>query len=785
MTTPRIGIRNLAIPLLLAALAFGGSTLSAADHEPSFHFNVEPLDFEALFTDVDTNSSKFEEYRDMDSGAIVRRLRLLGESTDRNRTMDFDILNAGRADSRYTLRYRNSGAYSILLDYNTIPHRFGNDGVMLHTNAKGRQYYSLSNSTQQMLQDDVEAFFGGAGAIDYVFLGDLLQPYIASPILVSPELERRRARAVAEVGKMSRWSWKIDLRQETRDGSRPYGASFGFSNAIELPEPVRYNTTSGEVSGEWLAKRGGLRFGVNVSEFENSYEWMTYDNPWRRTDSTDSSAYSSPGARSIGGPSVGRNALSPDNSAGQLFVGGHARLGQSGWIDGNLSFGRMEQDSTLLPHTINSAINPSVTDPAIRPPFDASDPASLPRATADTSVDIVHFTANGGGKLARWASVKVRARYYDYDNGSTPMKIPGYVRMDAVWEEVPRVTVPYAYTHSKVGAEFGFDAAKRTHVAVGYDLVHWDRDYREVDSSDDDVYHVTVDSRAFKNIVLRAGWEHADREADSYDVAAQLASFTEEDESVNNQFGLRKYDEADRTYDDARASASFAFAKAINLTLGARQRNTDYDKTVLVPDPDDPDPTNPTLDFVTKDAMGLLSEDLSQFDAEVSYTPGERLTLFVFGSRTDRETFQRARQSGGTLSTNPLDTWELTLTEVTDTWGLGLDARPAEHWEVRVSGSLSDADGDSDFFSPPGGTPDEAVSFPEYDDNKWLVYTAGFVFHVNDNVQTGLRLQHDEFETNRFARNGQQPYLPGALILDLDDGDYDADLLMVDLRVRF
>jgi hypothetical protein len=173
------------------------------------------------------------------------------------------------------------------------------------------------------------------------------------------------------------------------------------------------------------------------------------------------------------------------------------------------------------------------------------------------------------------------------------------------------------------------------------------------------------------------------------------------------------------------------------------------------------------------------------FNAEVGYTPNENLTFFIFGHRTDAESMQRARQSGGTLSTNPADDWELTLDEVTDTWGLGLDASWAERWSTRISGQWSESDGDSHFFSPPGGTPNRAKSFSEYDDNEWLVVSGRLGFKVNPNVEAGVTLAHDEFTTNRFQRNGLTPYFPGSLILNPNDGDYTANILALDLRMAF
>lgn len=748
--------------------AFAAPAVSLADDsENNFVFGIDPLDVEALFTSVDTNSSKFEEYRDMDGNALIRRLRVTGESGDLNRTLDLDVMNAGRADARYTLRYRNSGRYGVTLDYNIIPHRFGNGATMLHSTRTGVDNLTISDSTQLFLQNSIEAFDpdmdGTINAPDFVFLRSLLLPYIESANRFDTRLERRRARATIDIAKLSKLSWKIDVKQETRNGNRPYGATFGFGNAIELPEPIRYDTKSAEFSGEWRADRGGLRFGFDVSRFENKYDTLSYDNPFRLVDSTDSSAYSSPGTRSIGGPSRGLNVLSPDNRAGRIFVAGHANFGGGWWLNGELSFGRMEQDDDLVAHTVNTAINPSVIDPTVRPPFDASDPRNLPVSQADTKVDITHFTANAGTRIGEQFSVKLRARYYDYNNKSQRVEFPGYVRMDAVWEDVPRITVPYAYTKQKIGAEFGYDPTPKTHLAIGYDLLSWDRDFREVSNSDEDIFHFTVDSRTFSKVTLRGGWEHGKRTTSEYKTEAQLDSFLDPDETINNQPGLRKYDEAERTYDIGYVSALLMPDDVVNVTLGARLNDQDYDKS----------------------EFGLLKDRTYDYNAEVSYNPSDTFSLFVFAQRTDRETKQAARQSGSTVSTSRLDDWDLTLSEITNTFGLGLNGRFADRWTWNVSGSLSDADGDSDFFSPPGGTPDKAVSFDEYDDNKWMVYTARLDYRANEHVTAGIMIQRDDFETNRFSRDGLSPYLPSALLLDFNDADYTADIFAVDLKIVF
>ena len=58
-------------------------------------------------------------------------LRLFGEGAAATARSTSAAENVGRDDARYTLDYGVAGKYALLLDYNKIPHNFGNDGNLL------------------------------------------------------------------------------------------------------------------------------------------------------------------------------------------------------------------------------------------------------------------------------------------------------------------------------------------------------------------------------------------------------------------------------------------------------------------------------------------------------------------------------------------------------------------------------------------------------------------------------------------------------------------------------
>jgi MtrB/PioB family decaheme-associated outer membrane protein len=747
--------------LLLAGLAPGAAqeTQPAQEQSPAqaFSFRVDRLVIGAIDTDVDTESSKFQEYRDLSSGFVLD-FHLTGEGSG-DRTFDLQADKVRRDDARYTLNYGVPGRYNVLFDYNKIPHRFGNDGHMLFTRTSAG-VYQIADPVQAALQSALTNQFNtNRAGINFPFLNGLLAPYLATAQRVDPGLERDRTLARVDLGKMGRLAWGLEYTHENRNGIRPYGASFGFSNATELPEPIDYDTNGAELAGEWSGAKGGLRFGYRYSDFKNNVGTVYWDNPFRLTSATDPSAYTAPGSGSIGGSAVGFADLAPDNRANLLFMAGRSRLG-SWFANGSASYNQMKQDDPLLPYTLNSAIAGIGFNGA---PFDPTNPANLPARSADRKVDVTNLSTQLGTTFGEHWGLTFHYRYYDYDNRSKQIEFPGYVRFHAVWEPIARVTVPYAYTRQNAGAEIGWDLSHDSRLALLYDRESWDRDFREVESTDEDVWKLSFDTHPFERLTLHSSYELGDRSIGPYHTEAQEVTFVEP-EGINNQLGLRKFDQAARQYDAFNVLAQVFATEAWNLTFGATSRKEDYDKSLF----------------------GLQKDDVLQYNAEVSYAPGENLSFFLFGQRADRDVRQKARQSSSDVpSTSPLDDWQAKLNEVTDTWGLGLNSRFGPRWTLDLSSTWSKSDGEADLFSPPGGTPNVAFGFDNYEDIELFTALGRLGYRINPNAAAGLSYRWEDYTLDSFISQGLRNYLPGALLLNPNFGSYTGRVLGVDLSLTF
>jgi MtrB/PioB family decaheme-associated outer membrane protein len=760
----------LAAGLLLLAGAGGAAAQEQQEEQQesqaqqeetkAFSFRFDPLVIGAMDTDVDTTSAKFQEYRDLSSGFLLD-FRLLGEGGG-DRYLDIDAANVRRDDARYTLNYGKLGRYNVLFDYNKIPHRFGNGGRILHTRT-GPGTYEIADPIQVALQTAVTNQFNiNRAGVNFAFLNGLVTPYLVTEQRVDVGLQRDRTLARVDLGKLGRLAWGLEYTHENRNGNRPYGSTFGFNNVTELPEPIDYDTTGAELAGEWSGERGGLRFGYRYSDFTNNVSTLFWDNPFRVTNSTDASAYQAPSSSSINGAAVGFADLAPDNKANLVFLTGRSKWGN--WFaNGSASYNQMKQDDPLLPYTLNSSLvginfNGST--------FDPTNPANLPTRSADRQVDVTQLNAQLGTTFGESWGLTFHYRYYDYDNTSERIEFPGYVRYHGVWEEIGRIAVPYSYTRQNYGAEIGWDFARSTHLALLYDRESWDRELREVDSTDEDIWKLSFDTHPVERFTLRASYELGDRSIGPYHVEAQEVTFIHP-EGINNIPTLRKFDEAARQTDAFNVLAQVFATEAWNFTFGVNSRKEDYDESL----------------------HGLQLDDVLSYNAEVSYAPGESLSFFLFGQRSDRDVRQKARQSGATPSTRELDDWSIEFNEVTDTWGLGLNGKVGPSWTYDLTGTWSKSDGDADFTAFPGGLPltpaRPLLDIANYEDIELFGILGRVGYKVTANATAGFFYRYEDYTIDSFILQGLQNYLPGALLLNANVGDYTGNIFGVDLSLTF
>jgi len=729
-------LTTLSAVIALLAAPMGAHAEAAGS---GFHLRLAPLILEGNYFDENTSSSKFQEYRDLSSGLRVRLLSLNGVTDDLRRQFDFQVVNGGKRDAFYGMSYDVAGSWRLDLTYDMIPHRFGNDGHLLYTRtAAGR--WEIADPVQQALQGFTTA---NQATLNFGVLNSALAPYLATANSYDIGLERRRSGLTLRLGDLGAGQWVLDVRHENRNGLRPFGTAFGFNNVTETAEPIDYDTTDATLSGIWKWSRGLMTAGYKSSRFDNNVSTLTWDNPFRITDSTDSRAYIAPSSSSVNGPSHGIFDLAADNKADTLFAHGRFDVNASSWLNVAASWTKYRQNDNLLPYTVNTAI-----DTASGAPFAAADIANLPYRSANRKSKLTNVKLDYGARFGEGWQAGLSFTRLDYSDDSPRYEFPGYVRFDGVWEDVARITVPYGWTKSTLSGNLEKDLG---HLGtLGLEARHetWDRDFRETTKTTEDIVGVNWNARVASSLV-RAKYEHGSRDfSGSYRSEAAEDTFVET-EALGILPDLRRFDQAERTSDRWKLSVTRPFAEVWTIGVHVAGDKFDYSKS----------------------EFGLTKDDGVRYGFDLNWEAGAGSSFFLFGERSDRDVSEAGRQSGATLSISPLDNWSADFKEINDTWGLGW-SHDRKRCHTRLTGSWEKSDGTADLFSPPGGTPDTATGFGNYEDYERWSFEGTFDYDVTANLAFGARVLYEDYTIDSFIRQALDNYLPGALLLNANDGNY-------------
>ncbi len=69
-----------------------------------------------------------------------------------------------------------------------------------------------------------------------------------------------------------------------KSGQQPWGTSFAFPNAVEVPLVIDNKTTDVTAAMEWASHQGMMRMGYAYSKFDQGIPSFTFDNPLYATD---------------------------------------------------------------------------------------------------------------------------------------------------------------------------------------------------------------------------------------------------------------------------------------------------------------------------------------------------------------------------------------------------------------------------------------------------------------------------------------------------------------------
>ena len=447
-----------------------------------------------------------------------------------------------------------------------------------------------------------------------------------------------------------------------------------------------------------------------------------------------------------------------------------------------------QNEQPFIPFTTNTAIK-------LPDGRDATDVASLPLRNLDGDIDV--FALNGFLMTALTDDLRLNARYRLYQvNNKTPRTRfeEGYVRFDAVWEDIPRITVPSGFDSNYFDVYATYDVGSQAGLEVGWKWNRIAREFRETEHTTENIFRVAADVRPGGGFTARGIYEHGTRGFDDYrPVEAEEHSYLEEGEPVN-QTVLRRFDQAKRDRDRIGIQVQVSPGDG-KFTAGAAYfwNKDKYDDAPVSCNADyNAGNVGDSATFCsggTSVPLGLMEAKYKTFSVDADFSPSDKATIYTFYSREDVFDYQTGRQSGAALTFDPDWTWTSTVNDKVDSFGAGAEFTlvPAK-WFLNLFYRHQKVDGDNAFTAgvrarPPTTGPVENI--PEFDDTEINHLRANLKWQFTATWAISLGGFWEKY-VYRDSQTGQTLYyMPASFFLNPVNGDYRGWLTWLNLTYKF
>ena len=482
------------------------------------------------------NEATFQEFREVPQGAFVESF--LFRQWDGRLFMGISGENAIREDQKYDLTLAKGAKVRFDGGYQQIPHLFSQVARI--------GYYETAPGTF-VLPDTLQRRNQGPPAppADYnARTNDYLQNSAQDARLkFGTNILRARLRARPQRG----WQFDVQAVERNRNGRKAYGATFGFSNAVEMVEPINERMLDVDGLANWTGKNVNVRAGVGVSSFDNRVNALIWDNPQRLTDSPTASGR-------------GRLDLYPNNDAFRGRLGMSWQVQSKTSLDVEATASHQTQNDPWLPFTINSAIP-------------QSSPDSLPGKSTDAKA--VEWTGDvrlHSRALSQSVFTTLRFHHHHYDNNTPTWTFSGRSAYDNAWTPGPFDTKPFGNSQSTAGADVDWQAVRHVTLSGTAEMRYREHTLREGSKDQEPFFQAQARAYPTDAISMRAFASYGHR---------YLTEFDEEELiDAGEQPGLRRFDIANRKQGRAGAEIDATLTNDFDVSAQYDYERNLYDETV-------------------------------------------------------------------------------------------------------------------------------------------------------------------------------------------------------------
>ena len=473
-------------------------------------------------TSIDGDPARFQRYQDQRDGVLFSNFRYSFAKPDGKWDFDARADNVGYRDQEFMGSFNRIGKLSLTGSWQQIPQFYSVDTMTPYTGSGGTLL--LDDTTQRAIQN------GQANLNAYVPL--------------APAFELRERRDIGSFDMKATPKANIDVTAnfttQKHGGELPFGASFGFSNDVEVPLPYDSRANDFTLGTEWTNTRNMLRVAYTGSWFDNLAPTLIWDSPLHLDDRS-------------GEPGRGRMSLWPSNTAQTISVAGYTKLAHKTQVTGSFSYGLWSNDEPLEPFTINTAL----------PQF------ALPRASTEGKAHVLSTNLSLTSRPSTDWRFSARVRNYTYNNLMPATSITDMISYDASASTTP-TGGPDLYAHSRTNLDGDATWTKLMPFALSFGYSHNGNGYdaRIVESSGENVFRISADAVGSSWLTFRTQYHYGSRSGSGLD-DTQLTAIGEHPE-------MRHYDLADRTRNRFTAQVDIVPAEAWTFSVSGGVLKDDF-----------------------------------------------------------------------------------------------------------------------------------------------------------------------------------------------------------------
>ena len=634
------------------------------------------VDFGGRFNSVDGDEARYQRYRDLTPGPTANNA-LYGRRSE-EWTFEARAWNLGYRDQKYTVDYNRVGRLSASFVWDQIPLFISRDTRTLYAETANGTF-RIDDPIQQSIQagtNTLRAFEDQATPFDLRTLRKVSQFDLV--FLANRET-----------------SLSVRVRTTDRDGQIPFGGTFGFNNAVELPVPIDTRTTDLQSALEWSNPKGLLRVGWDASTFDNAVQTVVWDNPLRF------------GPDVSGTPSQGREALWPDNSLYYVHGTGAYSFPGRGRVTGYVALGQGRSNEDLLPFTINTALAPV---PLYRPTAEAETQNTMAQATLSM-------------RPTPRVSLNAKYRFSDIDV-QTPvfLRDTGSVSYDSTRVASAGPSEYHSVRRSIFDVDGAYEVLPFTSLKVGYSALGSDYTHRIFESTNENVFRVSLDTTGNQYLTVRGLYEIRSRDGDGFEPEA-LAE-------VGELATMRHFDVADRDRQRFTLIAAVTPGGIFGLNFSAGVGRDEY-----------PDSAN-----------GLRQYDSNQYSVGFDVTPDDDRQSLSGAYGWERfDSLQVSRNANNADDqANPLRDWTTDYDGDVDYVDLTYTNRFIERTAIRVTLDWTRSNDTYLYGLVPGSPLVVPEQLPPVK-NELLRGEVDVSYEISRNLRVGAGYWYDDYNVEDFA----------------------------------